>query len=89
MSHKHDLISTAFHTLQDIDKPTQGQKDKMLSHILVESEAQNISFLTLCLNWIITRPWRFAFTFSTVQAILFTLLFNTRYTHLFLIFFGG
>lgn len=86
---KDELLNKAFETLEQDGKPTDQQKDIMLDHILTECTAEDVSYMGKIKKLIITYPWRFAFTAAAVQAVIFTIIFGTNYTNLFLSFFGG
>lgn len=89
MKEKEDLIRTAFDSLKEEGTLTEQQKDKMLSHILMECKAEDTSWIGKLKRMVITYPWRFAFTVATVQSVACTLLFGSNYTSLILGFFGG
>ncbi len=89
MVKKDELLKKAFETLEQDGKPTDQQKDTILDHILTECTDENVPFVDMIRNLIITYPWRFAFTAAAVQAVVFTIIFGSRYTNLFLSFFGG
>jgi hypothetical protein len=89
MANKDDFMKKAFHVLEQDSVPTQHQKDMMLNNILMECKAENTSGIGKLKKMIIAYPWRFAFAASTAQAVVFTMIFGTKYTHLFLGFFGG
>ncbi|NLK71765.1 MAG: hypothetical protein GX285_01940 [Clostridiales bacterium] len=69
--------------------PTKQQKEKMLAHILSEYHVYKASPAERLFKMITVYPWRFAFCFSTVQAVLFTMIWGTGYTNLILRVFGG
>lgn len=88
MTGNNDSLKNAFDTLKEPERPTERQKDNMLNYIL--SEGGKKAFLCDKLCGIITiYPWRFAFGISTIQTVICTLLFGTKYTNLFLSIFGG
>ncbi len=89
MAKGDNLLEQAFSTIKQESLPTQQQKDKMLDKILIEYKSENTSALIKIKRMIIAYPWRFAFTVSAVQSVAFTLMFGTKYTNLFLNFFGG
>lgn len=89
MSKKDEFFDKAFETLKQEGIPTEQQRDIMLDYILKESKAKNISGIGKIKTLIVSYPWRFAFTASAVQAVIFTMIFGTQYTNLFLSFFGG
>ncbi len=82
-------LERAFLTLKKTKLPTQQQKDIMLEQILKECNRENTSGLVRIKNLVITYPWRFAFTVSVIQTAVFTIIFGTKYTNLFLTYFGG
>lgn len=84
-----NLLERAFSTIKQESLPTQEQKDIMLDQILNECKSEKTSALIKMKKIVIAYPWRFAFTVSTVQSVVFTIIFGTRYTNLFLNFFGG
>jgi hypothetical protein len=69
--------------------PTRQQKDAMLNKILMEGRQSNITIFTRFAQVVTVYPWRFAIAGSVLQAIVLTLLFGTKYTNLFLNYFGG
>jgi len=69
--------------------PTERQKEKMLAHILSECRQCEASPAEKLFKWITVYPWRLAFGFSTVQAVLGTVIWGTGYTNLVLRVFGG
>lgn len=89
MAKKDDLFERAFEVLEQDGKPTEHQKEMMLNHILVECKAENVSGVEWLKRLVVINPWKFAFTTSAVQAVVFTMIFGTKYTNLFLSFFGG
>lgn len=89
MTKNNDPFEGVFDCLQDKTLPTEGQKERMLDYVLLESKLQDISVLKKVGGWISVYPWRFAFGTAAVQAIVFTLIFGTEYTNLFLGIFGG
>lgn len=83
--------SAQFDTIE-IDEeeiPTEQQKEIMLNRILMESNAENTSGIDKLKKMIVSYPWRFAFAVSTVQTVVFTMIFGAQYTNMFLSFFGG
>lgn len=84
-----DLFEKAFDTLKQEGLPTEQQKEVILDRILMECKTENTSVVEKIKQFIISYPWRFAFTASVIQAVVFTLIFGTRYTNLFLNIFGG
>lgn len=89
MAKKDDLLERAFGTLEENQGPTEQQKDIILNRILKECKTENVSGARRLKKLVISYPWRFAFAASAVQAVICTLIFGTRYTNLFLNFFGG
>lgn len=89
MAKKDELFERVFEELEQNGKPTEQQKDMMLNHILMQCKAENISGFGRLKRFVVAYPWRFAFTASAVQAVVFTMIFGTQYTNLFLNFFGG
>ncbi len=88
MTGNNDSLKNAFDTLNEIEQPTERQKDNMLNYILSEGGKKASLCDKLC-GIITIYPWRFAFGISTVQTVICTLLFGTKYTNLFLSIFGG
>ena len=88
MSRKDDFFENAFKTLQEEGLPIESQKASMLKNILANVQ-ENDSILMRIKQFVASYPWRTAFAASTLQAVVFTLIFGTRYTNLFLSFFGG
>jgi hypothetical protein len=89
MVKKDDLLERAFEVLGQDGKPTEQQKDRMLNHIMKECKVENSSNTLRLKRLVVTYPWRFAFAASVVQTVVFTMIFGTQYTNLFLRFFGG
>lgn len=89
MKKLNDPLEKVFQSLEDTSIPTEKQKDKMLKQILLESRLYDDSTYTKIRRLISVYPWRFAFGVSTVQSVVFTLIFGTGYTNLFLNMFGG
>ena len=89
MGKNDDLFERAFKVLGQDGKPTEQQKDRMLDHILLECNEEKAFGIGRLKEFIIAYPWRFAFSTSAVQAIVFTMVFGTGYTNLFINFFGG
>jgi len=88
MKKKNDPFAGAFDKLENT-APTERQKQKMLSFILEESRLQERDFMQKLGEWIMVKPWRFAFCASALQAAAFSLMFGTRYTNLLMGIFGG
>lgn len=80
---KNSLVS-----LSDSSIPTQEQKDTILSKVLVQANTQNTSKISTLRSWIFVYPWRFAFGASTLQAVVLTAIFGSKYTNLILQFIG-
>lgn len=89
MAKNDDLFEKAFDMLKQEGLPTEQQKEVMLDRILMECKTENTSVVEKIKQIIISYPWRFAFIASAIQAVVFTLIFGTRYTNLFLNIFGG
>jgi hypothetical protein len=89
MNQKDDFLKKALGLLKQESMPTKQQKDIMLDRILMECKRENVSGFGRLKKMVIIYPWRVAFTVSAVQAAVFTIIFGTRYTNLFLGFFGG
>jgi hypothetical protein len=75
--------------LENAALPTKQQKEKMLDHILLEYRKYDTSPAGKILRLITVYPWRFAFGFSTLQAVLCTMIWGTGYTNMVLRMFGG
>lgn len=88
MNRKNDFFENAFKTLQEEGLPTESQKASILKNVLANAQ-ENDSILMRIKQFVASYPWRTAFAASTLQAVVFTLIFGTRYTNLFLSFFGG
>lgn len=88
MNRKDDFFENAFKTLQEEGLPTESQKASILKNVL-ENAQERDSILMRIKRFVASYPWRTAFAASTLQAVVFTLIFGTRYTNLFLSFFGG
>lgn len=89
MKKKNDPFEGIFNNLTTDTLPTDDQKVKMLNYVLAESRLRDNSAFARLFRFISVYPWRFAFGAATVQAALFTLIFGTNYTNLFLRVFGG
>ena len=89
MAKNDDLFERAFSALEQESRPTEQQKDRMLNRILMECKVENDSAFVRLKKMVVAYPWRVAFTASAVQAVVFTIIFGTQYTNLFLGFFGG
>jgi hypothetical protein len=89
MKKKNDPFEGVFDGLQDKTLPTDEQKEKMLKYVLLESRLQDNSTMGKVGRMITIYPWRFSFGAAAVQALVFTLIFGTEYTNLFLSIFGG
>lgn len=75
--------------LENAALPTKQQKEKMLSQVLFECRKYDASPAAKVCRLITVYPWRFAFGFSTVQAVLCTMIWGTGYTNIVLRIFGG
>lgn len=90
MSHKkHDDFNRFFTSIPEPDAPTKGQRQRMLDSIMTQAQQSEETPLLRMKRFVVTYPWRTAFGFSTVQALLFTAVFGTNYTNLVLQLFGG
>lgn len=90
MSHKiHDDFNRFFASIPELSAPTEGQKQRMLQNIMADVRQREETPLTRMKRFMVTYPWRTAFGFSAVQALLFTAIFGTNYTNLVLWLFGG
>ena len=63
--------------------PDAVQRDAMLAHVLKKGETLSSNKLNLFIShipaWISDYPWRFAFGFSTAQAMICLLIFGSDY----------
>ncbi|ACL75294.1 hypothetical protein [Ruminiclostridium cellulolyticum] len=75
--------------LENSALPTKQQKEKILDQILFEYRKIYVSPAEKLLKLIIVYPWRFAFSFSTLQAVICTMIWGTGYTNMILRVFGG
>lgn len=89
MNRKDDFLKKVLELLKQESMPTKQQKDIMLDRILMECKRENVSEFGRLKKMVIAYPWRIAFATSAVQAAIFTIIFGTRYTNLFLGFIGG
>lgn len=89
MAKEDEFFKQTFEVLEQEEKPTEQQKAIMLHRILLDYKAENVSDGGRLKRLFVLNPWKFAFTLSVVQAVVFTLIFGTQYTNLFLNFFGG
>jgi hypothetical protein len=85
----HDPLQKAFETIKDAEAPSEQQKDKMLHIVLAQAHQNEITLREKICRFVSIYPWRVAFGISSLQAVAFTLIFGTRYTNMFLSFFGG
>lgn len=88
MTNNKDPFKNAFEALKETELPTEQQKERMLNNIM-NSVGEEQSLWNRIHGLICVYPWRAAFGISTVQTVVFTLIFGTRYTNLFLRAFGG
>lgn len=77
-----------FTILENAALPTEQQKEKMLDQVLLEYRYCDSAVAKIG-RLITVYPWRFAFGFSTIQAVICTMIWGTRYTNIFLGIFGG
>jgi len=89
MTKKDDLLERAFVTLKQESTLTEQQKEVMLNCILMNCNEKKDSSFSKLKKILIAYPWRFAFTTSIIQSVVFTIIFGTQYTNLFLVFNGG
>ncbi len=89
MPASHDPLKNAFDSLKEIETPSEQQKEKMLCGVLAQGRLYETSLKERICSFIADYPWRVAFGVSFTQAVVFTLVFGTRYTNTFLSFFGG
>jgi hypothetical protein len=89
MKKNKDPFERIFDGLQVNTQPTNEQKTRILNQILIVSRFREMTFWEKVERWIFDYPWRFAFGFSTIQAVVCTLLFGTDYTNLLFSFWGG
>lgn len=89
MKNSNDPFKGIFDGLHDKSLPTDEQKEKMLSYILLESRLHNSTVWEKAGKWIAVYPWRFAFGAAIAQAVICTSIFGTAYTNLFLNLIGG
>ena len=75
--------------LESVALPTKQQKEKMLNQVLFECRKCDASPAAKICRLITVYPWRVAFVFSTLQAVLCTMIWGTGYTNIFLRVFGG
>jgi len=79
----------SYTTLENIALPTKQQKESMLDHILHECRKYDATPASKLLRLMTIYPWRFAFSVSTVQAVLCTMIWGTGYTNMVLRVIGG
>lgn len=89
MSVNHDPLQNAFEFIKDAEAPSEQQKEKMLHIVLAQVHQDETTLKEKISRFVSIYPWRVAFGISSLQAIAFTLIFGTRYTNMFLSFFGG
>ena len=75
--------------LENAALPTKQQKERMLNQILFEYRKYDASPAAKFYRQITTYPWRFAFGFSTLQAVICTMIWGTGYTNMVIRVFGG
>lgn len=76
-------------SMEELEKdgvlPTDEQKELILKNILMENKnSEQNTWRKRVMNFVTIRPYRFAFSISAVQALLFTLIFGNDYTNLLL-----
>ena len=89
MKKTNDPLEKVFDNLWENMPPTDVQKEKMLSHVLMSNRLHASTFGENIERWVAVYPWRFAFSAATIQAIVLTLIFGAKYTNLLLLAFGG
>lgn len=75
--------------LENAALPTERQKEKMLNQVLLEYRKYDASLAAKAYRLIAVYPWRFAFGFSAIQAVICTMIWGARYTNIFLRILGG
>ena len=75
--------------LKNAAMPTEKQKENMLNKVLIECRKYDMSPALKISRLITIYPWRFAFGLSTLQAVLCTMIWGSRYTNMVLRVFGG
>lgn len=70
--------------LYNASLPTEQQKERMLEHVLSGYHKYKASPTEKLFRLAVEYPWRFAFGLSTVQAVLFTMIWGTEYTNMIL-----
>ena len=95
-----NFIKKSFASLNEISNPTQEQKQDMLNKVLLQdniqanidsdinSNNQKIYQRHIFKDMVFVYPWRFALGASTIQAIVLTSIFGTKYTNLVFQFLG-
>lgn len=86
MLNKDEFLVKALNSLKNEKSPTKQQKETMLNFILTNKKDQVSVKIEKIQELIFLYPWRFAFTISVLQSIIFTILFGTQYTNIFLSF---
>ncbi|WP_167958481.1 hypothetical protein [Anaerosporobacter faecicola] len=87
---KSDIVIEALEMIKQDSTPTEQQKEQMLTYVLAKGKVvEPITKLEQIKRKIVETPWRFALLTSVVQTMVFTAIFGTRYTNLFLKIFGG
>lgn len=76
-----DFINKALKSLDEEAKPSEKQKQMILENLLIQVQTEETSRLSRFRNMVTIYPWRFGFGVSTIQAVLFTLMFGSNYTN--------
>lgn len=93
MEKDNQFFKDSLDALAAVSKPTDEQKDRILTGILETIEVNAKAQPTVTpshFNKLLTDyPWRFAFGTAFVQTSVCTLIFGTNYTHFILKILGG
>lgn len=93
MEKDNPFFKDSLEALTAVSKPTDEQKDRILTGILetieMNSEAQPTIAPSHFKKLLTDYPWRFAFGTAIVQTSVCTLLFGTNYTNFILKILGG
>lgn len=82
------FIENSFKSLNEISQPSKEQKETILSKVLFEARTESDSKRTNFKDVFLFYPWRFALGASAIQAIVFTVIFGSKYTNLVFQFLG-
>jgi len=82
------FIEKSLTSLTGSTAPTQNQKEEILNKVLLLAKAEDIPGKAWFKNLVFVYPWRFALGASTLQAVVLTAVFGSKYTDLIFQFIG-